>query len=123
MTLREPHCVQCGNTSRHIRFTVRYCSFGCREAALRGDQTWDEKMRDFPQIPIYDQLVRELYAQRTEDAYAASPDMIGCGQWELLPPERLASPDMRKRRIRTDSGAREGCSGGYAGGTQQKETQ
>lgn len=50
--------------------------------------------------PIYNQLVRELYEQRTKEAYAASPDMIGCGQWEL-PPEGFELPaHIRTRRTR-----------------------
>lgn len=32
--------------------------------------------------PIYDELLHELYAERTRQAYAASPGVIGIGQWE-----------------------------------------
>lgn len=49
--------------------------------------------------PIYDQLVRELYAERTRQAYEATPDMIGCGQWEL-PPDDLPGYQPREERTR-----------------------
>lgn len=50
--------------------------------------------------PIYDRLIWELYAARAREAYAQSPDMIGCGQWELPPESFSVSPYMRKRVIR-----------------------
>lgn len=50
--------------------------------------------------PIYDQLVRELYAERTKEAYAASPGMIGCGQWEMLPEDFERPPRVATRRTR-----------------------
>lgn len=53
-------------------------------------------LRMVSDTPIYDQLVRELYAARAREAYAKSPDMIGCGQWEL-PPSLTPPPGMRKR--------------------------
>lgn len=51
--------------------------------------------------PIYNQLVREWYAQRCKEAYAASPDMIGCGQWELLPENFHIPAHIKNRRTRT----------------------
>lgn len=48
--------------------------------------------------PIWDGLVRELYAARTREAYAASPDMIGCGQWELPPEGDLVGMRPRRRQ-------------------------
>lgn len=50
--------------------------------------------------PIWDGLVRELYAERTREAYAASPGMVGCGQWELPPDRPGRIPGSQKRRRR-----------------------
>lgn len=73
---------------------------------VSGMIVWVLKMSwDFPimsETPIYDQMIREIYAQRTKEAYAASPGMIGCGQWELVPEnENFEIPiSARRRRCR-----------------------
>lgn len=55
--------------------------------------------------PIYDEMILEEYARRAREAYAASPGMIGCGQWELPDVTRPPRVPMyeRVRRQRPDA--------------------
>lgn len=81
-------------------------AFDSSTAGLSGCVSYTES-----DTPIYAALVRDAYAKKAKAAYDASPDMIGCGQWELIPPDgycrthaRTHAPTgvtgLRERRVR-----------------------
>lgn len=54
---------------------------------------------EWSDVPIYAQLVRELYKERCRQAHAATPDMIGC-QWCIAPMDLQPRPPRMRRRTR-----------------------
>jgi hypothetical protein len=91
-------------------------AFGSATAGLSGCVSYTKS-----DTPIYTAMVRDAYAKKAKAAYDATPDMIGCGQWELIPPNgycrthaRTHAPtgvrDLRERRVRLGTTTHPGTS-------------